>query len=152
MIEADLLLILSDIDGVYTADPRIVPTAKKLEEISYDEMLELESVLPSQLALHAAVRATGERGATALLVAEVRSDACTLLLGSTLQGLARTDKPAFWADGNIHAAELTAGAGRQDAVAQGLLQRGHELDEAVDSAEKLRDSALAGGGGPRAER
>src|SRR5678816_1656017 len=33
--------IYTDVDGVYTADPRIVPTAKKLAEISYDEMLEL---------------------------------------------------------------------------------------------------------------
>ena len=31
-------------DGVYTADPRIVPTARKLQEISYDEMLELASL------------------------------------------------------------------------------------------------------------
>ena len=37
-------LIYTDVDGVYTADPRIVPTAKKLEEISYDEMLELASL------------------------------------------------------------------------------------------------------------
>ncbi len=34
-------LIYTDVDGVYTADPRIVPTAQKLAEISYDEMLEL---------------------------------------------------------------------------------------------------------------
>lgn len=33
--------IYTDVDGVYTADPRIVPEAKKLKEISYDEMLEL---------------------------------------------------------------------------------------------------------------
>jgi len=32
------------VDGVYTADPRLVPGAKKLEEISYDEMLELASL------------------------------------------------------------------------------------------------------------
>src|SRR5216117_2925162 len=40
-LKADLCQIYTDVDGVYTADPRIVPTAKKLEEISYDEMLEL---------------------------------------------------------------------------------------------------------------
>lgn len=33
--------IYTDVDGVYTADPRIVPEAKKIDEISYDEMLEL---------------------------------------------------------------------------------------------------------------
>jgi len=40
-LKADLCQIYTDVDGVYTADPRIVPTAKKLDEVSYDEMLEL---------------------------------------------------------------------------------------------------------------
>jgi len=40
-LKADLCEIYTDVDGVYTADPRLVPTARKLEEISYDEMLEL---------------------------------------------------------------------------------------------------------------
>src|SRR4030095_14533153 len=40
-LKADLCQIYTDVDGVYTADPRIVPGAKKLAEISYDEMLEL---------------------------------------------------------------------------------------------------------------
>ncbi len=40
-IKADLCQIYTDVDGVYTADPRIVPGARKLEQISYDEMLEL---------------------------------------------------------------------------------------------------------------
>jgi aspartate kinase len=40
-LKADLCQIYTDVDGVYTADPRIVPGARKLEEISYDEMLEL---------------------------------------------------------------------------------------------------------------
>ncbi len=40
-LKADLCQIYTDVDGVYTADPRIVPTAQKLPEISYDEMLEL---------------------------------------------------------------------------------------------------------------
>ena len=40
-LKADLCQIYTDVDGVYTADPRLVPAARKLEEISYDEMLEL---------------------------------------------------------------------------------------------------------------
>lgn len=40
-LKADLCQIYTDVDGVYTADPRLVPTARKLDEISYDEMLEL---------------------------------------------------------------------------------------------------------------
>ncbi|MGA9450009.1 MAG: aspartate kinase [Verrucomicrobiia bacterium] len=43
-LKADLCQIYTDVDGVYTADPRIVPDAKKLPEISYDEMLELASL------------------------------------------------------------------------------------------------------------
>jgi aspartate kinase len=43
-IKADLCQIYTDVDGVYTADPRLVPCAKKLAEISYDEMLELASL------------------------------------------------------------------------------------------------------------
>lgn len=41
---ADLCEIYTDVDGVYTCDPRIVKTARKLEEITYDEMLELASL------------------------------------------------------------------------------------------------------------
>lgn len=42
-IEADVCEIYSDVDGVYTADPRVAPRAKKLSEIRYDDMLELSS-------------------------------------------------------------------------------------------------------------
>ena len=41
---ADLCEIYTDVDGVYTADPRFVKNAKKLDDISYDEMLELASL------------------------------------------------------------------------------------------------------------
>lgn len=43
-LKADLCQIYTDVDGVYTTDPRIVTNARKLEEISYDEMLELASL------------------------------------------------------------------------------------------------------------
>ena len=42
-INADLCQILTDVDGVYTCDPRVVSNAKKIDEISYDEMLEMAS-------------------------------------------------------------------------------------------------------------
>jgi len=42
-LKADLCQILTDVDGVYTCDPRVVPSARKLPEISYDEMLEMAS-------------------------------------------------------------------------------------------------------------
>lgn len=43
-LKADICQIFTDVDGVYTADPRIVKTAVKLDEITYDEMLELASL------------------------------------------------------------------------------------------------------------
>ena len=43
-LKADACEIYSDVDGVYTTDPRIEPKAKKLDKISYDEMLELSSL------------------------------------------------------------------------------------------------------------
>ena len=43
-LQADLCQIFTDVDGVYTSDPRVVPEAKKLDEITYNEMLELASL------------------------------------------------------------------------------------------------------------
>jgi aspartate kinase len=43
-IKADACQIFTDVDGVYTADPRIVPLARKIPEIAYEEMLELASL------------------------------------------------------------------------------------------------------------
>ena len=43
-ISADQCEIYSDVDGIYTTDPRIEPNARKLDTISYDEMLELSSL------------------------------------------------------------------------------------------------------------
>ncbi len=43
-MKADLCQIYTDVDGVYTADPRKVSTAIKMDEISYDEMLELAAM------------------------------------------------------------------------------------------------------------
>ena len=43
-MKADLCQIYTDVEGVYTADPRKIPNAQKLEEITYDEMLELATL------------------------------------------------------------------------------------------------------------
>jgi aspartate kinase len=44
MLKADICDIYTDVDGIYTADPHIVPEARKLTKISYDEILELASM------------------------------------------------------------------------------------------------------------
>ena len=43
-LRAESCEIYTDVDGVYTADPRVVPDARKLDQLSYDEMLELASL------------------------------------------------------------------------------------------------------------
>jgi len=43
-LKADRCVIFTDVDGVYTADPNIVPTARRLDRVSYEEMLELASL------------------------------------------------------------------------------------------------------------
>jgi len=43
-LKADHCLIYTDVDGVYTADPNLVPVARKLDKVSYEEMLELASL------------------------------------------------------------------------------------------------------------
>jgi aspartate kinase len=48
-LKADMCENYTDVDGIYTADPRVVPNARKIEKISYDEMLELASLGASVL-------------------------------------------------------------------------------------------------------
>jgi len=43
-LKADVCEIYTDVDGVYTADPNVVPNARKVDRISYEEMLELASL------------------------------------------------------------------------------------------------------------
>src|SRR5574341_970849 len=43
-LKADVCEIFTDVDGVYTADPNVVPDARKLARITYDEMLEMASL------------------------------------------------------------------------------------------------------------
>jgi aspartate kinase len=49
VLEADVCENYTDVDGIYTADPRIVPNARKIDRISYDEMLELSGLGASVL-------------------------------------------------------------------------------------------------------
>src|SRR5690606_20362332 len=43
-LKADECLIYTDVDGVYTTDPRVVPEARRLERITFEEMLEMASL------------------------------------------------------------------------------------------------------------
>ena len=52
-LKADVCEIYSDVDGVFTADPRIVPSARKIDHVTYEEMLELAASGAKILALRA---------------------------------------------------------------------------------------------------
>ncbi|CAK7037806.1 MAG: Aspartokinase [Peptostreptococcus russellii] len=60
-LDADLCEIFTDVDGVYSCDPRIVENAKKLEAVSYDEMLEL-SILGAKVLQSRAVEVAKTHG------------------------------------------------------------------------------------------
>lgn len=62
-LNADACEIYSDVDGVYTADPRLVPGAMRLPEISYDEMLEMAR-LGAKVLQHRAVEYARDHGVT----------------------------------------------------------------------------------------
>jgi aspartate kinase len=66
-VQADQCDIYTDVDGVYTTDPRIVPRAKKLAKISYEEMLELASVGAKVLQTRSVELAMKERVRVAVL-------------------------------------------------------------------------------------
>ena len=59
-LEADLCQIYTDVDGVYTADPRYVKGAKKLDEVTYNEMLECK--IGSIIQLYRSFGYKSERG------------------------------------------------------------------------------------------
>src|SRR5207249_8577939 len=50
-LDADVCEIYTDVDGVFTADPRVVPSARKLDAVTYEEMLELAASGAKVLAL-----------------------------------------------------------------------------------------------------
>jgi aspartate kinase len=60
-LKADRCDIYTDVDGIYTTDPRIVPRARKLAKISYEEMLELASVGAKVLQIRSVELAMNER-------------------------------------------------------------------------------------------
>jgi aspartate kinase len=77
-LKADACEIYTDVDGVYTADPRIVPEARKLDEISYDEMLEMASV--GAKVMHSRAVELGEVYQMPILVASSFKEAAGTLI------------------------------------------------------------------------
>src|SRR5881398_2767504 len=93
-LKADRCIIYTDVDGVYTADPNIVPSARRLDKVSYEEMLELASlgakVLQSRSVEFAAkyevpvvVKSTFVEGAGTLVTKEDRDMEQVVVAGVT---------------------------------------------------------------------
>lgn len=81
-LHADACEIYTDVDGVYTADPRIVPNAKKLNEISYDEMLELASI-GAQVLHNRSVELAKKYGVTLVVKSSLVEGTGTLVMEET---------------------------------------------------------------------
>lgn len=76
-LEADVCDIYTDVDGVYTTDPRIVPKAKRLAKISYEEMLEMASLGSKVLQTRSVELAMVYKVRTRVLSSFVAPDAMT---------------------------------------------------------------------------
>ncbi|WP_456392487.1 aspartate kinase [Nitratifractor sp.] len=77
-LKADACEIYSDVEGIYTTDPRIEPRAKKLEHISYDEMLELSS-LGAKVLQNRSVELAKKMGVTIIARSSFSDDPGTII-------------------------------------------------------------------------
>jgi len=79
-LKADVCEIYTDVDGVYTADPNIVPDARKLPRVAYDEMLEMAS-LGAKILQARSVEFAKKYGVTVHVRSTFKPDAGTLVTG-----------------------------------------------------------------------
>lgn len=95
-LQADVCEILTDVDGVYTTDPRIVPSAKKIDRLSYEEMLELAGLgakvlqirsveLAMRYGVHVCVRTSFDERPGTMIVPEEPQMESVLVSGVALE-------------------------------------------------------------------
>ena len=163
-LDADLCEIYTDVDGVYTTDPRIEPKAKKLDKISYDEMLELASLgakvlqnrsveLAKKLNVNLVTRSsfnhnegtliTKEESMEAVLVSGIALDKNQARV--TLRGV--VDKPGIaaeiftaLADKNINVDMIIQNVGQDGTTNLGFTIPQNELHVAKECMDKLSAS------------
>lgn len=98
-LKADLCQIYTDVDGVYTADPRVVKNARKLDEITFDEMLELAS-LGAQVLHNRSVEMAKRYGVNLEVISSFSKNPGTIVKEvvkmekSNISGVARDDNVA----------------------------------------------------------
>ena len=160
-LEADLCEIFTDVDGVYTTDPRIEKKAKKLDKISYDEMLELASLgakvlqnrsveLAKKLNVNLVTRSSFNHNEGTLIAKEDNMEA-VLVSGIaldknqarvTLRGV--VDKPGIAAEiftalahQNINVDMIIQNVGHDGTTNLGFTVPQNELDLAKETMQKL---------------
>lgn len=89
-VRADLCEIYTDVTGVFTTDPRIVPRARKLAEVSYDEMLELAN-LGAQVLHPRAVEAAKQFQVPLVVRSSFSEEEGTVVVETTTRGLEQRD-------------------------------------------------------------
>lgn len=160
-LDADLCEIYTDVDGVYTTDPRIESRAKKLDKISYDEMLELASLgakvlqnrsveLAKKLNVNLVTRSsfnnnegtliTKEENMEAVLVSGIALDKNQARV--TLRGV--VDKPGIaaeifsaLAEKNINVDMIIQNVGQDGTTNLGFTVPQNELEVAKECVDKL---------------
>lgn len=164
-LEADLCEIYTDVDGVYTTDPRIEPKAKKLEKISYDEMLELASLgakvlqsrsveMAKKLNVNLVTRSSFNHNEGTLITKEDKIMEQPLVSGIaldknqarvTLRGV--TDKPGIaaeifkkLADCNVNVDMIIQNVGHDGTTNLGFTVPQNELDMTKAAMSELRAS------------
>lgn len=166
VLHADVCEIYTDVDGVYTADPRIVPNARKLSEVSYDEMLEFASLgarvlhnrcveMAKKYGVHLVVlssltRAEGtivkEETVERMLVSGVAADNNVVRI--SVLGVKNVPGIAFkifnlLAKNSINVDIIIQSIGREDTKDISFTVAKTDLQETVDLLEKNKDSITA---------
>lgn len=162
-LKADMCEIYTDVDGVYTADPRVVPNAAKLDAISHDEILELAGVgakvlqsrsveVAKKFRVPMCVRSTFSDAPGTIICSSVKADGGTSVCGAalsvnesriTLSGLPDVPGIAARVVGALGERGINIGMIVQSFPFKGkadisLLVKDVDLGRALDACDKLR--------------
>ena len=135
VLEADRCEIYTDVEGIYTADPRLVPVARKLEKISYEEMLELAQL--GARVMHPRAVELGQLHGVPILVRSSFSEAPGTLIqrtesvefGKQVRGIAHDTDVA-----KIRVAGVPDRPGLAHAIFSPLAEAGISVDVIVQNA------------------
>lgn len=165
-LHADTCEIFTDVDGVYSADPRIVPAARKLEEITYDEMLEMASLgagvlhnrsveMAKKYGVQLVVRSSLNNSEGTVVKEEVKMEKMLVSGVASDKNTARIavigleDQPgvAFklfnhLARHNVNVDIILQSVGRDGTKDISFTVKGDDLDEAVAILERHREGSL----------